>query len=87
MPETAALHAHQDRNREAVTDSPEITPYDLPLHLLSSLSPRIPCTDKLRLYEFQLWEAQAHKALEELCQHLRLQTHMYKYKDRHIVGQ
>ena len=86
MPETAALRARQDRDREVAADSPEIAPYDLPLHLPSSLS-RIPCTHKLCLYEFRLREAQAHEALEELRQHLRLRTHMYKYKDRHVVGQ
>lgn len=87
MPKTAALHARQDRDREAVNDSPEIAVYDLPLHLPSSLPARIPCAQKLHLYEFRLREAQAHEALEELRQHLRLRTHMYKYKDRHVVGQ
>ena len=85
MPETAALRVREDH--EVSDDCPEIAPYDLPLHLPSSLSARIPCAQKLRLYEFRLREAQAHKALEELRQHLRLRTHMYKYKDRHVVGQ
>jgi hypothetical protein len=39
------------------------------------------------LYEFKLQEAQAHEALDEIRQHLRLQTHMYKYKDKNVVGQ
>jgi hypothetical protein len=85
MPETAAIRAREDR--EASDESPEIAPFDLLLHLPSSLPTRIPCPQKLRLYEFRLREAQAHEALEELRQHLRLRTHMYKYKDRHIVGQ
>jgi len=85
IPEVAALRVHEDR--EVSNDAPEIAPYDLPLHLPSSLPARIPCTLKLRQYEFRLREAQAHESLEELRHHLRLRTHMYKYKDKNITGQ
>ncbi|KIM79182.1 hypothetical protein PILCRDRAFT_10596 [Piloderma croceum F 1598] len=42
---------------------------------------------KLYKHEFKLREAQAYEALEELCQNLQLHTHMYKYKNKNIVGQ
>ena len=32
-------------------------------------------------------EAQAYEALEEIRQHLRLRTHMWKYKDKNTSGQ
>jgi hypothetical protein len=34
-----------------------------------------------------LREAQAYEALEDVRQHLHLRTHMYKYKNKHVVGQ
>lgn len=65
----------------------EIAPFDLSLYLPSSLPSRTTCLPTLRQYECKLREAQALEALDELCDHLRLRTHMYKYKDKNIVGQ
>ena len=85
MPEVAVLRSRDDK--DASDDGPESPIYEAPLYLPSSLSRSMPCNDKLLGYEFKLREAQAYEALDELRQHLRLQTHMWKYKDRHVVGQ
>ncbi|KZP10423.1 hypothetical protein FIBSPDRAFT_758379 [Athelia psychrophila] len=84
MPEVAALRAREDR---AASDSgTEIQVYNIPLHFPSSLT-QIRTNAKLYEYEFRLRRAQAYEALDELRQHLRLRSHMYKYKDRHVSGQ
>jgi hypothetical protein len=85
MPEVAAMRTRAD---QAASDtSLEIAPFDLPLYLPSSLPSRTTCLPTLRQYECKLREAQALEALDELRDHLRLRTHMYKYKDKNIVGQ
>jgi hypothetical protein len=85
MPGVSVLRARADR--AASDDTPAIQAYDFQLRLPSSLPPRTTCPVKLRIFEFKLREAQAYEALEELRQHLRLRTHMYKYKDKNSVGQ
>jgi hypothetical protein len=85
MPAVSAIRAREDR--EASDSTVERAPHDLPLHLPSSLSERMPCALKLQEYEFRLREAQAYEALEDVRQHLRLRTHMYKYKDKNVIGQ
>lgn len=85
MPEVSAMHARADR---AASDRTAETPsFNFPLHLPSSLPPRTRCLPKLQEHEFKLHEAQAYEALEELRQELRLRTHMYKYKNKNVVGQ
>lgn len=85
MPEASVLRTRSDR--DASDDTAEVPVYDYQLYLPSSLPPRSPCTLKLKQYEFKLREGQAYESLEELRQQLRLRTHMYKYKDQHVVGQ
>ena len=85
MPEVAAMRTRADR--AASDTSHEIAPFDFPLYLPSSLPSRITCLPILRRYECKLLEAQALEALDELRDHLRLRTHIYKYKDKNIVGQ
>jgi hypothetical protein len=85
MPEISAIRARADR--AAPTTSAEIAPFDLPLHLPSSLPVGTACLPILRHHEFKLREAQAYESLDELRDHLRLRTHMYQYKDKNIVGQ
>jgi hypothetical protein len=85
MPGVSVLRARADR--AASDDTPDVQSYDFQLWLPSSLPPRTACPTKLCVFEFKLREAQAYEALEELRQHLRLRTHMYKYKDRNCVGQ
>lgn len=85
MPAAAILRARDDRHAlESVVDPPI---YDTALYLPSSLLAITLCDPVLQRHEFRLREAQAYDALHELRQHLRLQTHMYKYKDKNVVGQ
>jgi hypothetical protein len=85
MPAVSAIRTREDR--EASDSTAARAPHDLPLYLPSSLSERTPCALKLKEYEFRLREAQAYEALEDVRQHLRLRTHMYKHKDKNLVGQ
>ncbi|KAG1719290.1 hypothetical protein EDB19DRAFT_1898779 [Suillus lakei] len=45
------------------------------------------CDATLYQYEWELRRAQAYDALDELRRHLRLRTHLYKFKDAYIRGQ
>jgi hypothetical protein len=85
IPAVSVMRARADRDASDMTA--ECPPQDFLLHLPSSLPSRTPCDVKLLQYEFRLREGQAYEALEDVRQHLRLRTHMYKYKDRHVVGQ
>ena len=85
MPEVSAMCVRAD---QAASDtSAEIAPFDLLLHLPSSLPTCTTCLPILRQHESKLHKAQALEALDELRDHLRLRTHMYKYKDKNVVGQ
>ncbi|KZP17621.1 hypothetical protein FIBSPDRAFT_957070 [Athelia psychrophila] len=85
MPEVFVLRAREER--AGAESTREVPSHDITLHLPSSLPLRTPASQKLVEYEFRLRMAQAFEALEEIRRHLRLRTHMYRYKDRHIVGQ
>ena len=60
--------------------------FDLPL-LLPSSSPAVPVNTSLQDIEWRLRHAQAHDALEGIRRHLRLCSHLYRFKDRFIQGQ
>jgi hypothetical protein len=84
MPVVSAMHAHKDvEATEWITEHPL---QDFPLHLPSSLPSPIQYDRKLQKYKFQLCEAQAYEALEYVCQHLHLQIHMYKHKDKNVTS-
>jgi hypothetical protein len=85
MPEVATLRARDTQH--ASEDSPEVAVCDTPLYLPSALAASTPCNPKLQQVEFKLREAQAYESLDDLRQRLRLQSHMWKYKDRHVAGQ
>jgi hypothetical protein len=85
MPEVSAIRARADR--AASDTSAEIAPFNLPLHLPSSLPAWVACPPTLQTYELKLREAQCYEALDDLRDHLRLRTHMYKYKDKNVAGQ
>jgi hypothetical protein len=85
MPAVSVLRARADR--AASDHTPAVEAYDFQLRLPSSLPLRTACPPKLHIFEFKLREAQAYEALEDIRQHLRLRTHMYKYKDKNSVGQ
>ncbi|KZP08329.1 hypothetical protein FIBSPDRAFT_914302 [Athelia psychrophila] len=85
MPEVFVLRAREER--AGAESTREVPSHDIALHLPSSLPLQTPASQKLVEYEFWLRMAQAFKALEEIHRHLHLRTHMYRYKDRHVVGQ
>ena len=87
MPITAA----QRECDEAVADSDELEPNveDIPLYLPASIpKPALHYIHKhLFVYEFQLWEAQAYKALDELRYHLQYWAYQWNFKKQNIIGQ
>jgi hypothetical protein len=64
-------------------DQPQSTPLWLP----SAIPARVPCDYHLYSIEWDFRLAQANDALCELRQTLQLRSHLYKYKDRFVVGQ
>ncbi|OBZ68735.1 hypothetical protein A0H81_11116 [Grifola frondosa] len=76
--------------RGRVTSSQGAAPIlaeNYPLLLPSAAVSHITCDPRLLEHEWQLRYGQAHENLDDLRRHLRLRTHMYKYKDRFIRGQ
>ncbi|KAG1813923.1 uncharacterized protein BJ212DRAFT_1447709 [Suillus subaureus] len=42
---------------------------------------------KVKLYEWELQQAQAYDTLDDLCRHLQLRSHLYKFKANQLCGQ
>ncbi|KAG1856534.1 hypothetical protein C8R48DRAFT_608216, partial [Suillus tomentosus] len=82
MPIVSTLRSSADTSSSAA-----LKPQDFPLYLPSALSYFDQCHRRLMEYEWELRWAQAHDALHELRSHLRLRSHMYKFKDKHLRGQ
>ncbi|KAG1724212.1 uncharacterized protein EDB91DRAFT_1239993 [Suillus paluster] len=61
----------------------EEKPYEVKLWLPSQLKR----ASKRILYEWELRQAQAFDALDDLRRHLRLRSHLYKFKDNQLHGQ
>jgi len=62
-------------------------PQDIPLHFPSSYKFRIPFQHRdLWEFEFRIREGWAHDALHEMCQHLRIRTHLLQRKDKYSQG-
>ncbi|KAG2133551.1 uncharacterized protein EDB93DRAFT_1242852 [Suillus bovinus] len=63
--------------------------YEVKLWLPSKLkeAAEMSCDEQLCEYEWELRRAQAHEALNDICQQLRLHAHLYKFKDTYIRGQ
>ena len=85
MPEAAILRQNESKAEKA--GCPETPAQSLPLYLPSSLNLRARCSIKLCDFEFQFRYAQAHDALNELRHHLRLRSHLWKFKTRFQRGQ
>ncbi|KAG1722888.1 uncharacterized protein EDB91DRAFT_1087987, partial [Suillus paluster] len=49
--------------------------------------PNLPCEERLLNHEWDLHEAQANNALNNICCVLNMKYHLYKYKDTFIRGQ
>ncbi|OBZ76108.1 hypothetical protein A0H81_03924 [Grifola frondosa] len=74
------------RARAGPSDSPVLAE-DFPLWLPSAAVLKISVNPRILEHEWELRYGQAHETLDCLRRHLRLRTHMYKYKDRFIRGQ
>jgi hypothetical protein len=85
MPEAAFLREADERR--ATDDLPAIGTEDLRLYLPSQLPRNVKCTMSLLKFEWQLRHAQANDALNELRDHLRLRSQLWKHKTRFEVGQ
>ncbi|KAG1785033.1 uncharacterized protein HD556DRAFT_1435285 [Suillus plorans] len=84
MPIISTLRSSADMSASAPQAA--LRPQDFPLYLPSALN-YLNCDQCLMEYEWELRWAQAHDALNELRSHLRLCSHMYKFKDKHLRGQ
>jgi hypothetical protein len=85
MPVTAFLRDADHRN--ATTNPSAIGTEDLQLYLPSQLPRNVKCNPSLLEFEWQLRHAQANDALNELRDHLRLRSQLWKHKTRFEVGQ
>ncbi|KAG1721861.1 uncharacterized protein EDB91DRAFT_1210239 [Suillus paluster] len=84
MPVVCQLR-HQ--SSEASVRMEELKPQDFKLWLPSQLPIDTPTDQRLAGHEWDLHYAQALDALNDIRSHLRLRSHMYKYKDKNIRGQ
>ncbi|KAG1722798.1 uncharacterized protein EDB91DRAFT_1240183 [Suillus paluster] len=57
------------------------------LFLPSAIPSNLPCEERLLNHEWDLHEAQANNALNNICCVLNMKYHLYKYKDTFIRGQ
>lgn len=78
IPGTVQLRAKLAR--DAPASAPEVKVWDIDLWLPSAMHPDAACDQHLQEYEWQIREAQAHDALHELRQYLRLETFLTKRK-------
>ncbi|KAG1897430.1 uncharacterized protein F5891DRAFT_1129906 [Suillus fuscotomentosus] len=85
MPIVSALRLSADSN--ASTTEAVLKPQHCPLYFPSAIDAPLHCDQRLLEQEWELWHAQAHDALNEICSHLRLRSHMYKFKDKNLCGQ
>jgi hypothetical protein len=84
------LHVIRDRDDHcSPPNQPEEPVSNIKLYLPSAInvSSKVACDDRLCRIEFDLRQAQAHDALHELRDNLRLRSHVYADKDRFQWGQ
>ncbi|KAG1796687.1 uncharacterized protein HD556DRAFT_1441368 [Suillus plorans] len=85
MPAVGRLRAVETANAQSVREEKA---HEVTLWLPSKVKDTAEsCEEPLCAYEWELWRAQAHEALDDLRRQLRLHTHLYKFKDAHIRGQ
>ncbi|KAG1791220.1 uncharacterized protein HD556DRAFT_1310090 [Suillus plorans] len=75
---------HQS-SEAGTTNMAQLKPEAFKLWLPSELQPTVGCDNRLAAHKWDLWHAQALDALNEVCSHLCLQSHMYIYKDRNAL--
>ncbi|KAG1812343.1 hypothetical protein EV424DRAFT_1473566 [Suillus variegatus] len=85
MPAFAPICSAEEANQfqRATTPKPE----DFKLWLPSELDPHIPCHQKLCNCEWELHYAQAHDALNNVQQNIRLFAHLNMFKIANVRGQ
>jgi hypothetical protein len=72
-----------DRADRALPDSAaEIKVEDLTLWLPSTVGQKSVIDCNVQNYEFQLCEAQAHEALDDIRDNLHLRTHLFGFKNK-----
>ncbi|OBZ70057.1 hypothetical protein A0H81_09616 [Grifola frondosa] len=84
MPGVATLRAQVLASTQ---NSSPTSAENFPLLLPSTAFTKLLCNPRLLAHEWELRFGQAHETLDDLRCHLRLCTHMYKYKDRFVCGQ
>ncbi|KAG6847867.1 hypothetical protein H0H93_005344 [Arthromyces matolae] len=85
MPE-ASRH-RQSKSQTTTEGTPGVQVYDIELWLPSKLATKNTLVNhQFRLFEWQLRHGQAHDALDEIRNALRLQAYLYKHKDRYASG-
>ncbi|KAG1836547.1 hypothetical protein DFJ58DRAFT_734901 [Suillus subalutaceus] len=87
FPSVACLRSSDIKS--SIDSTQEEKPTNINLWLPSQIRREtlLPCNDSLSKYEWDLQRAQAFDALDDLCRHLCLQTHLYKFKDAQICSQ
>jgi hypothetical protein len=85
MPAVALLRSTPDLTRGANDDADKQE--NFLLWLPSSLGTRYACDRQLQELEWELRFAQAHDALNEVRQNIRLSSHLKAFKRTHICGQ
>ncbi|KAG1784380.1 uncharacterized protein HD556DRAFT_1435459 [Suillus plorans] len=85
MPAVAPIRAMEDACRSEGTAA--LKPESFQLRLPSQLAPHLPCNQQLRECEWELRYAQAHDALNDVRQHIRLFTHLNTFRTANVRGQ
>jgi len=83
------LHLYRNQLLQArAASDPEPQVYKTELFLPSAIpTGKVACDSRLQEFEWELREAQAQDALNDLRDNLRLRSHVYKDKDRFQQGQ
>ncbi|KAG2058310.1 hypothetical protein BDR06DRAFT_980537 [Suillus hirtellus] len=76
-----------DLQDQHVSNTAVLRPETFKLWLPSELEPTAMCNERLAAHEWELQHAQALDSLNKIHSHLRLQSHMYIYKNRNVRGQ
>ncbi|KAG1877174.1 hypothetical protein F4604DRAFT_1924229 [Suillus subluteus] len=85
----SVAHLRSSDIKSSIDSTQEEKPTDINLWLPSQIRREtlLPCNDSFSKYEWDLRRAQAFDALDDLHWHLRLRTHLYKFKDAQIRSQ
>ncbi|KAG1900839.1 uncharacterized protein F5891DRAFT_1225462 [Suillus fuscotomentosus] len=85
----SVAHLQASDIESSIDSTQEEKPTNIKLWLPSQIRHEtlLPCNDSFSKHEWDLWHAQAFDALNDLCWHLRLRTHRYKFKDTQIRSQ